>query len=901
MLKKVEKISHGRQKLFRPSVVGDYVVRGQFEQKLCNQNSQPILVVTAPAGYGKSSLVSHWIDRSNLSHTWVSTDNKDNDFLILLDNLSFGIRERCAVAAEHLEHLCSSQALPPPELVASVLSADLAEFAEPYAIVLDDYHNIDNRDVHDFVNELLQKRPPNLQLALISRTAPPLSLSRLRSQGLVADVRLGDLRLDREAEGALVKSITSVAVKPEHLDRLHALTEGWPVGLRLLLLASQGKSDLSEYLNAIEGNVWQIQDYLAEECLRELPQEIAGLVLRTSILRRFCTELCDALFETQPGQGSSGNDVVDLMLSMNLFCISLDNNQSWFRHHHLFQKLLLHILDAECSDEEIRSLHERAAAWHDLNESPEEAIYHYLQADDLSSAGEVVSRHGAALKDTQDWQRLDRLLSMIPKETTERNLDLTLLLAWAADKAGRIEQMIELTGHAEEIYRSEPERYAEDKVRLGQICTIRSTIELHLAERETALESARFALDSLPKEFEFDRSVAKFVEAYALQTLGDSSTGMAQLRGALQNQRSVQYRARILYAMCFLDWASGDLAGLDRDSRSLRELGKEGSLQETFMWASWFGGAALYQLNNLGDAASIIQEVIEDPWPADFIAYATCVHIQALMQAASGDIKSARKLASALIDKCTSTRSTSYLPDAQALQAELAFADGDRGSALRWALDGKFQSPILGYMFAAPGLTAARILLNSGSAEGMQKADEILLEYELFYQASHNTRFFIESLALRALWFDRKNDIEPAIKNLERAIRLAEPCGYLRVFADIGPELIPLLGRIDLDEQYLTYLGRIIQAFPAIKDSKSGTREQTIRNLDASSVDVLSKRERDVLTLLAQEFTNKDIGERLFISPATVKRHTQNIYAKLNVGNRRAAAAKALGLGLLSD
>ena len=901
MLRNVDTIDRSQQKLFRPAVSSDYIERGSFERGLHRADAPPILVVTAPAGYGKSSLVSHWVDRMNLSYTWVSIDEKDNDIRVLLQILALGLRDHSPSASEHLVHFCNSQDLPPLEVIAQLLSTDLAEIARPHALVFDDYHNISNMDIHDFVNELLVHRPTTLRFGLVSRSEPPVRLGRLRSLGLITDVRLGDLQFDRESESAFVAAATGSEVDVHHLDKLHAVTEGWPVGLRLLLLACQDKDDISEYLEQLQGSVWQIQDYLTEECLRDLPEDVANSVLRTSVLRRFSVDLCNAILDAGDGQISAGREVVDLFLNRNLFCIPLDESGRWFRHHHLFQDLLLNILNNEYSDSEIRSLHHRAAAWYDENESPEEAIYHYLQADEATLAGTVVSRHGEILKDLQDWHRLGQLLNTITKETVESNVDLMLLQAWVSDKAGRIEQMIELTERAEEMYRIELESKGENRIRLGQICAIRSTIELHLADRQTALDSARFALEALPVEFDFDRSVARFIEGYALQTLGDSPAGMTLLRAALQNQRNDNFRARIFYAMCFLHWASGDLAGLSHHSKACRELGKDGRLQETFCWASWFGGAANYQLNDLEAAESVIREVTEDPWPSEFIAHAICVHMRALIYAAKGDLKSASGLATTLIDKCLSMHSTSYLPDAQALQAELTFAGGEVASAARWALEEDFHSPILGYMFAAPGLTAARILLRSESDEGMQKADDILLEYEGFYESTHNTRFLIETLALRALWFARKNDTESAVKILERAICLAEPCGYVRLFVDIGPDLISLLSRLKLGERQLTYVGRIIQASHKTTGSESDGRDSKMHRHETSLTEILSKREYEVLALLAQDLTNKDIGERLFISPATVKRHTQNIYAKLSVSSRRAAAAKAVGLGLISD
>ena len=887
MQQEKEKPVRNRYKFFRPIVPDDYIERGEFERNLVDDDVGPILVVVAPAGYGKSSLVSHWIDQVELPHAWISLDPQDNDLRVFLGNLAAALRDHCPAGAEHLTKFCDAQELPPPEYVADILSADIEDLANPFAIVLDDYYTVEGEQMHQFVDALLPRRPQNLRMALISRRTPPLALGRPRSQGLVMDVRLRDLQLDKSAERLLVATSSDTTLSDNELDRLHSITEGWPVGLRLFLLARPDDIDMAQYLETFDGSLWQIQEYLTEEVLNALPKKISEIVLRSSILRRFSSELIDALEDEADGASPSGQEVVDTITRNNLFCIPLSAGGQWFRYHHQFQDLLIESLNKRGTGQEIQDLHYKAANWYAANNYPEDAIYHFLQGDDESSAIELVERFGAELKVSQQWARLDQILSMLSQESIETSAELLMLLACVSDKAGRISQMIDLVQRAEEVHRHQTTRGAECETTLAHICATRSSIELHLGKTECALESAKFALDVLPDEHTYDRGVALYVYAYAKQTQGHSAEGYQQLRRALESSRNDVEKARILFGRCFLDWASGDLEALSRDAGHLRALGEDGALQETFLWGSWYGGGVLYLQNDLNAAEDIIEQACNDPWPVHIASYAFCIHIQALIHAARDDLEAGRELLSALAEKMTSTRSASYLPDMQAIQAELALRANDYAAALKWALSAPFDSPVLGWGFVSPGLKAARIFTVAGSAAELRKADNLLKSHEEFYTHTHNVRHLIDTLALRSLHCSRVGEGGAALPYMKRAIELAQPSRMSRAFIDLGPEIIPLLNRLDASEESLPFIGEILSGFD---------RDQV-----ADLPESLSKREQEVLALLSSRISNKEIGEQLFISPATVKRHTHSIYQKLNVGDRHEAVAKAVGLGLLSE
>jgi len=900
---RTELSSFSRTKLYRPPAADDYVCREYLEARLGGVETQPIIVVSAPAGYGKTTMISHWIDQSAAPCAWLSLDTHDNDLRLFLHYLAAAFSEWCPPAARSLKKIIESQELPAPSRAAEACVSEIDQVEDSLVLVLDDYHSIREIEIHEFVSALLNHMPACLRVAIVSRRRPPLSLSRLRSQNLVIDIGLQDLQFNDQDTRALVSSTTSTTIDDQTLSKLHAVTEGWPVGLRMVLLALSGKQDMQAFLDRFEGSLWQIQEYLVEEVVRQLPDEIADCIYRTSVLDRFSADLCDATISAEGVDVPSGQDIVNFIRDKNLFCIPLDEKQEWYRYHHLFQELLITKCKSLHTRKEIQDLHLRAAKWFDRYGDVEESIRHSLKADDLELATDIVAHHGRRLNDGHESHRLDRLLEMLPAKQIEGNVSLTLLRGWNSNRLGRITQMKDATQLAEKLFHQIGTGENGGDIQLGEICAIRSMIEGFFGDNETALTSARKALEILPANFVFERTEAVMLEAMSLQMLGDNAAARNTLYQAIERSGSetARIRSRVMIAMCYVNWMNGDLNDLQYHSKSLLELGQSTNLSYSIVHACWFNGAAQYQLNDLNAATNIVQIVTAKRWWPHQRSYSNCIQIMSLIYAARGEHSLAFELSEALVQESLERSSTYFLPDAQALQAELAYARGDYATATRWAFDYEMGPPTAGFGFCEPALIAARILLNVESEDEQKKADSILREYEAFYESSHNERFLIETLALRAMHCAISGDENGAEQLLAKAVILAQPNGFVRLFIDLGPNIVALLNRLDLTEQQLEYVGTILAGFQGVDvQQRDGNAMDDSNRRMADLPQALSKREREVLELLAKRLTNKEIGERLFIAPETVKRHAHNIFEKLNVGSRGEARAKATGLGLVS-
>jgi LuxR family maltose regulon positive regulatory protein len=390
----------------------------------------------------------------------------------------------------------------------------------------------------------------------------------------------------------------------------------------------------------------------------------------------------------------------------------------------------------------------------------------------------------------------------------------------------------------------------------------------------------------------------------ALQVLGSAVAGRDSLLEALEQPEGEVpfFQARILIGLCYLNWAEGALQDQKKSAKNLLELGQSHNDAHAVVHACWFSGAAHYHLNNLDAAANVVHLVAQDRWWPHHRSYLNCVQIMSLTHVARGEYSRALDLSKSLVDQCLESRSTFHLPDVYALQAGIAHARGDHETALRWALDFEPGPVTAAWGLLVPALIAARILLHSTQADAREKAKEILDEHHSYFETTNTKQFLTETLALKAMLCAKYGDGEGADQFLSRAIDLAEHGGFIRIFVDLGPGIVPLLNRLELSEQQLKYVGTILAGFAGDSgNGSSGVVVESNRHDGAGALEPLTKRENDVLELLAQRLTNKEIGERLFISPDTVKRHAHNVFAKLNVSTRREARAKAIGLGIVSD
>jgi len=897
-------------KLNRPPVPADMVPREALYSRLEEGRQLPLSLITAPAGYGKTTLISHWLQTREQPSAWLSLDKEDSDLRVFLSYLVAAARTVVpACCGNMLAKLQADEPLVPREL-ALALCNDLNGIEAPLILALDDYHCLHNTAIHEFVDRVLEHPPRNLHLAIMSRWDPPLSLATMRGRHLMTEVRLQDLQFNEAETAVFVERALDRAIAAPILERLQDKTEGWPVALRLVSLALRNRTDLGEFIGSFGSRSRPLEEYLVAEILSQQSAEIRDCLCRTSILDRFSAPLGQALCGMNCGEGNCifrSHDSDRPFPTVGLLCIPLDDRQEWYRFHHLFQELLQQFLKKSLDPGGIAGLHSRAAAWFEKHGLLEEAIRHALKGGDPSGAGRMIARHGIDLLNEEQWHRLDQWLGWLPPGTAENDPELLMLKAWLMQNRGRYGEAIRLIDSVEELTATRSSDPATTQRLRGEVNALRSYQKYAECKAELAIECAEQALLSLPPECHSQRGYATIVLAAGLQMRGDLGRAREIAYGALARESmpgNPSLEGRLLSSLCFVDWMAADLPALKRTASQLIELSNEHRLSESGAMGGYFAGIAAYERNELSAAEKSLLPVVSHSSSPNMEFFAQSAFALACVCQARGQADKARELVDSVCEHMLRIRNTAVLQMAQAFQADLALRQGRISESLAWAqgFDPEPFQPM--YRFHSPQITLAKALSLQGNTESRERAGHLLDRLEHFLSEIHNRRFLIEVLALQALLHQDRRDESKARAALSKALSLAQPGGFVRPFVDLGPDLARLLIRLGADAATRPYIDRILNAFSGSQEAESDQSPQNRAQAKAAEdfqplLALLTNRELEILGMLAKRFSNKEIGDQLHIAAATVKRHAENIYSKLGVSGRQGAVVKAKSLGIL--
>jgi LuxR family maltose regulon positive regulatory protein len=467
-----------RAKLFRPAVVSDFVPRPRLFDKLAKGAGCRLTLVSAPAGYGKSQLVSRWLESLNRPGCWVSLDEDIVDLDTFLQYAIYAIRGVIPEACPNTFALLSAPDNLKPQIVLSQLVNELSEINTPFVLVLDDYGFIHDREIHEFLNQLLKYSFPHMQLVVLTRRDPPFALHSFRAHDELVEIRQLDLQFTVQEMAVFLDNALGGPLDAQTYTSLHARIEGWAVGMRLIALSLQSKEDVVEFLREMRGDSRHVNDYLMAEVLSRQEPAIRDGLLQTSILNRFCAPLYSALChsgcEDSCGSECDGQYFINKLEESNLFCMAVDTRHEWFRYHRLFQQLLQRTLENRYSTDELAALHDRARCWFEDNGMFEEAIHHAVAAHDLETAGILIARHRHDLMNREQWQRLHNLLALLPTEVIKNNPELLIQDAWLLWHRMRIADMAKSLDLVESLLPRMAEKSAEIREIQAELDVLRS-------------------------------------------------------------------------------------------------------------------------------------------------------------------------------------------------------------------------------------------------------------------------------------------------------------------------------------------------------------------------------------------------------------------------------------------
>lgn len=873
-----------------PPVKPNLVTRSHLLTRLNQGLTKKIILVSAPAGFGKTTLLVDWLNQVAPPAAWLALDEDDNDFARFITYLAAAVQELDPTLDNTAVDLLQA---PQPTLKNAALTALLNQIESIQAesiLVLDDFHFISCPEIHQAVDYLLNYLPANLHLVISSRADPPLQLSRLRGQGFLLEIRMQDLRFTKEEARQFLTREIQTALSDQTLSQLTTWTEGWISGLQMAALSLQGREDPEEYIQSFSGSNKYILDYLIEEVLKRQPPDIQEFLLYTSILERLTGDLCDQVIGRDDSQ-----QVLEKLEKSNLFLIPLDEKRKWYRYHKLFRDLLNHRLTLDHAGL-IPELQRKASHWHEQNNWMSLAIDYALAASEHNRAAALISRQAEHILMRSEVNTYQRWVSQLPPELILEDPDLIFYEAWSRMLKGA--DFAEVLSTAEELKQSDPKL-------TGRIDTLRSFIMISKGDFSRAGQTAEKALSQLPAEDSYFRGMAAYILSVfqiLRQDMQDALTNMAALSQTEEYQRNPMLKVLVLSQTARVHIHLGDLS-------KAKELYQEALSYAKDRGGNWvpIAGEALMglgdlmrELNELDQAADLILDGIEltQQWRKGaamegYLFLSRVKQLQLDWEAANQLLEKAMRLALEYDVMVMDDRLAALW------QARLWSFEGKDALVEKWIKTNQIDRPV-GDLHGADGINLENYLL--AREKIVQIRYHLLLEeYDqslsltqkltTSFEALGWSDILIEIYLLRAIILQKKGEIKSASEPLEKALRLGWEGGFIGLFLECGPDLEGLLALFEDHPELSPYVGNLIKAFQN-KVPETKLRQQPLP-------EPLSDRELDVMGFLSSNLTTPEIAEEMVISVNTVRTHIKNIYQKLGVHKRSAAVQNAKALKLI--
>ncbi len=892
-------------KLHRPQIAGNHLHRQHLLDHLDQRRYRPLTLISAPAGYGKTTLVSCWLETCDAPNAWVSLDKNDNDPYLFVSYLTSAIQHLFPDNLSKTQTLLNAASIPPSMTLSNSLVNELEEINEPFILVLDDFHVIKEKEIHQFISPLPQSPPGSLHLVIISLHDQPLQLVSLRGRSQMTEIRANELRFSKNEAIKFLSQVAGTSMDTTTATLLAEKTEGWVTGLRLSALSLRRRSDLKQKLFTLPEKSRYVMDYIVTEVVEQQPADIQAFLLKTSILERFCGPLCSAVAGVAE-LDIDGRKFLRWLQKHNIFLVQLDDEHQWFRYHQLFKTILYRILRRRISAEDIAVLHTRAGNWLGERGLVEESLHHMIKGGDVTAAGNVLARYRHKMMNEEKWQMLGRHLRSLPDHVVERNPGLLMAKAWLLQNRAQINKIAPLVDQAQRLLQAKSGKSELERSLKGELWALQSYLALSTADPQKMIKSAQQALNTLPENWSTIRGATTMLLSGGNQMAGNAETARAIIYEALipGHVKVSAYRARLLTALCFINWLEADLRELRQAAKACWEISSQHKLPESIAGSRYFMGIYHYYRNELIEAENVLTEAVKSPYTQNGLNYMGCTFVLALTLEAMRRFKEADECIQHHNSIALETGNELLLGFMQGFRADLDLRRGHLDRASHWA-DSYDPDPLIPMTRCyLPQVTKVKILLSRHTDTCLHEAAVLIKDMQAYYTSIHNKWFLIEVFALKSILYDLRGDEARALKALEQSVHLAQPGGVIRLFVDHGPRMADLLKRLADNRIANPFLEKLLLAFGDKKeDSKipgtKGITQSAAAPKERPPGGYLTKREIEVLKSLANGLSNAEISDKLFISPETVKKHLYNIYKKLTVKNRHQAIMEAKSLGIL--
>ena len=863
-----------KTRLFKPPVKDGYLIRSQLLEKFIKNQYKPVILVIAPAGYGKSVVVSQWLDKIKTNYSWISLDKDCNELNQFLKLFCTAIIPYINKDDDLWEFLIETQQLPNLESIANHIVNSINDIQDEHILVLDDYHHIDNPDVHFLMQKLVDNISQKKIITFISRFDLPLNLRKLKSYDQVNEIRIVDLKFSLEE---IRKLSSSVFLNPLYGDIPSIIlksTDGWIVPTRLILKnIAQNKLNPKTLKNKIGDKLEQTYGFL-EYTLSQSDVEVQESMMIVSLFKRFSvsllSEIIIILYPEKKQESELYKNKINQFIAQSLFIIPLDNNKTWYRFHDLIRDFLNKRIYSNFSPDKINIILITGTEFFEKEQYFEEAILLGIKGGNIPLSISIVEKNRSNFINQQQFDVLESWINLFPSDVTENYPVLLLTRAIVSERKREYINMTLDLERAKTLMPQLNEQKETSRVQWGEYYSIKSSIDFLEGHFDIALTNAEKAMQLLNHESTYFYYFTMSFRVFALNALGKTAEAFDLLvqdkNKHKANHEYIHIENSFINTMLLM--INGHLNQYNHEAKLVHNIAFEKSYKALYVMASYYLKAKCLYANN--------------------------------------DLKGYRKCKIEMDEFVQKFNEPNYLNLLAMIQVELALLEGDAQKRLVKFKNLDFKIKDITHLYFKPFLTEVKILLSKDEKQYIDQAETLIKQYSEKARLTYNRILILQVNCLNILLLIKQNNTEKALEHLRKSLSDTKEDGLIRLYTDCGYDMKKLFDQLTTHEKNDVYANKILQSFVhapwnerftnEINSSKK--RELLLNNDEPYKVNI-SIREIKLITLLNKELHNKEIADLLNITTDSVKKSLYRLYKKLNVNNRSEAVKKATDMNLL--